>query len=697
LSRSAIAIGCAGLFVLAGCTGTIASEPDQASISQAIGSPAPALSSCTSLPVICTMPLIAADGAHTMAVRSDGTVWSWGSNAFGVLGNGSTTASYFPVQVRGIDGGIAVSVGLSNSAVVDRDGTLWSWGHNNQGQNGDGTTMDSPTPVQSVAAGFTNAVAVVVGSFHSIALTSDGGVWGWGANSNGEVGVGSSGNVYTPATVMESSGNGRLGAVAIEAGGGVSLASKASGAALGWGKNECGQLGIGSTTDKSRATAISTLSGVVGIATGGSVNPCTSHSLAVLSDGTVWAWGDNTTGALGNGTTTGSTSPVQVFLPDGGPLTGIVAVGAGGTGVTTTAHSIALKNDGTVWAWGSNNSGQLGDRTLIDRLNPVQVSGISSVVAIATGFTHNVALKRDGLVWAWGGGTSGQLGDQGGTNRTAPVKVVNFSYLASGCDGVSTCTSGSCVPTVCSGNGTCLNGTCTCSTGIGTACQYTNAITCNGNGTAAFNGSCSCSAGFAGVGCQNCATGYVGYPTCVLADAGIADAGIPDAGIVDAGIADAGIADAGIADAGIADAGIVDAGIADAGVPDAGIADAGIADAGIADAGFVDAGVADAGTSDAGTVDGGTSDAGPADAGSDDAGSEDGGLVDGGVATDAGAIGQDAGSNPPDRKLVIDLGCGCQGTSPGGFGLLLGMLLFVRRVNRSRLSAAAASASRSTR
>jgi alpha-tubulin suppressor-like RCC1 family protein len=137
-----------------------------------------------------------------------------------------------------------------------------------------------------------------------------------------------------------------------------------------------------------------------------------SHSLAVKTDGTVWAWGYNNYGQLGNNTTVQKNAPVQVS-----GLSGVTNVAAG------ESYSLALKRDGTVWAWGWNLFGQLGDNTTVDKSTPVQVSGLSDVIAVAAGYYHSLALKRDGTVWAWGYNGNGALGDGTTASSSTPVQV----------------------------------------------------------------------------------------------------------------------------------------------------------------------------------------------------------------------------------------------------------------------------------
>jgi alpha-tubulin suppressor-like RCC1 family protein len=329
-------------------------------------------------------------------------VWAWGDNAFGQLGTG-TTQRNTPTQLSGFSDVQTIAGGFYHSLALKSDGTVWAWGQNDYGQLGDGTTTDSNVPVQ--ISGFSGVQAIDGGFYHSLALKSDGTVWAWGSNKYSQLGAGTTTtNSSTPVRV-----SGLSDVKAISSGGHHGLALKNDDTLWAWGKNEFGELGDGTTTNSS--TPVHVLSDVQAIA-GGQV-----YSLALKKDGTLWAWGRNNWGQLGDGTTTQRNTPVQVS-----DLSGVQAIAAG------HYHNLALKSDGTLWAWGRNNYGQLGDRTTTDSNTPVRVSGFSDVQAIiAAGYYHNLALKSDGTLWAWGRNEYGQLGDGTISQRNFPVQVNGLS------------------------------------------------------------------------------------------------------------------------------------------------------------------------------------------------------------------------------------------------------------------------------
>jgi alpha-tubulin suppressor-like RCC1 family protein len=349
---------------------------------------------------------ISAGPIHTVALKGDGSVWAWGGNSSGELGDGTTTdRSIIPVKVSGSTGGPAISAGFSHTVALKDDGSIWAWGDNIYGELGDGTTTDRSTPVQM--SGLTGVVAISAGYYHTVLLKGDGSVWALGRNYFGQLGDGT--RIYRSTPVQAS---GLTDVIAVSAGTERTVALKGDGSVWAWGLNSPsgyisgGQLGDGTTTDRSAPVQVNGLTGVVAISSGG------WHTVALKGDGSVWAWGYNYDGELGDGTTTDRLAPVQVI-----GLTGVVAISAG------FWHTVALKGDGSVWAWGENSAGQLGDGTTTSRSTPVQVSGLTGIVAISAGFYLSVALRGDGSVWTWGANYSGQLGDGTTTSRSTPVQV----------------------------------------------------------------------------------------------------------------------------------------------------------------------------------------------------------------------------------------------------------------------------------
>ena len=347
---------------------------------------------------------IAAGSAHTVALKTDGTVYAWGMNYCGQLGDGTTTDRYTPVKVSTLTDVTAIAAGYLHTVALKTDGTVYAWGSNSFGQLGDGTTTERHAPVQ--VSTLTDMTAISAGRYHTVALKTDGTVYAWGYNYYGQLGDGTTTDRHAPVEVSS-----LTDVTAIAAGRNHTVALKTDGTVYTWGWNSNGQLGDDTTTDRHAPVEVSSLTDVTAIAAG------FRHTVALKTDGTVYAWGLNNVGQLGDGTTTERHTPVQVST-----LTGMTAISAG------YFHTAALKTDGTVYAWGNNNYGQLGDGTTTQRTTPVQVSTITDATAIAAGDNHTVALKTNGSVYAWGYNASGQLGDGTTTNRHTPTVVVGPEY-----------------------------------------------------------------------------------------------------------------------------------------------------------------------------------------------------------------------------------------------------------------------------
>ncbi len=330
---------------------------------------------------------ISAGYAHSLALKSDGTVWSWGWNHYGQLGTGGAipgSDSNVPAKITGLTGMTAVAAGGYHSLALTSGGAVKAWGHNNYGQLGNGVTLpgsDSSSPV--TVSSLTNVKAIAAGGYHSLALKNDGTVWAWGFGLDGELGDGL--HTTSSTRVQVSFPNGTPPIKAIAAGLYHSLAIDNNGTVWAWGRNVNGQLGDGSTTQRNSPVQVHVITGIVAIAGGGSDDTQTyvggSHSLALKNDGSVWAWGYNANGQLGNGTYADSDVPVEV-------LTGAKGIAAGGW------HSMAISSsNGTVAAWGLNNQGQIGNGTLSTSGVPVMVSNITGMTHIAAGGYHSLAIS----------------------------------------------------------------------------------------------------------------------------------------------------------------------------------------------------------------------------------------------------------------------------------------------------------------
>ncbi|MDO4781510.1 MAG: SdrD B-like domain-containing protein, partial [Candidatus Saccharibacteria bacterium] len=315
----------------------------------------------------------------------DGTLWAWGKNSSGQVGNGSAANQPTPVKVLDNVAGMAVGTGATFARKTD--GTLWAWGGNEYRELGYVDTAHHKI--------LDNVAEVAAGSTATFARKTDGTLWAWGKNSSGQVGNGSAANQPTPVKVLDD-------VAEVMASGSRTLARKTDGTLWVWGWNTNGQVGNGSTTDQ--PTPVKVLDNVAGMAVG------SYHTLARKTDGTLWAWGMNRSGQVGNGSTTDQPTPVKVLDNVAG-----MAVGTGAT--------FARKTDGTLWAWGKNSSGQVGNGSAANQPTPVKV--LDNVAEVVAKDDTAFARKTDGTLWAWGDNYSGQLGNGSTTSQPTPVKVLD--------------------------------------------------------------------------------------------------------------------------------------------------------------------------------------------------------------------------------------------------------------------------------
>ena len=309
-------------------------------------------------------------GYHTAAIKTEGTLWTWGRGLNGQLGNNTATTTLSPVQTVAFGTNWKqVACGASHTAAIQTDGTLWTWGRNSQigptrpaGQLGDNTAIDKSSPVQTVTGG-TNWKQVACGPYHTAAIKTDGTLWLFGANDNFASGK------------------------------------------------------LGDNTVISKSSPVQTVAGGTNWM---QVTCASSITSAIKTDGTLWCWGYNSSGQIGDNTATSKSSPVQTITFG----TNWKQVSCGDN------HVAAIKTNGTLWLWGYNASGQLGDNTATSRSSPVQTVAFgTNWKQVSCGGDTTAAIKTDGTLWCWGYNLYGGLGDNTIVNKSSPVQTVTFGTI----------------------------------------------------------------------------------------------------------------------------------------------------------------------------------------------------------------------------------------------------------------------------
>ena len=455
----------------------------------------------SSLGVSRTAVSLSVGSSSTCVILDDGTAKCWGDNNYGQLGDGTTTDSNVPIPLLIGDGNkiIAISIQHEDGCAIIEDGSIYCWGYNHQGQGGDGTNSQRLYPVPTESLGLERtAIAITRGNTHTCALLDDGSVSCWGDGSNGALGDGTiidrsypsstsslgtgryavsidSGGDHTCALLDDSSvkcwgynsyralGDGTMisrniptltsalnssfNAISISTGEQHTCALLEDGSVNCWGYNAYGQLGDGTTN--TRSTPVTTLfnyssqnvlvyerdfdnDGIYNIfepiRNSNTLSSGHQSSCAIISDGSVNCWGINTNGQLGDGTTTNRSVATPVLGLDNGAVWVEVSEGN---------HACAILDNGSVYCWGQNSAGQLGDGSFVERLTPVQVNGLGDEKAtkLALGQYHSCALMERGEVRCWGGNSQGQLGD--GTTFGRPSASATSSLSTNNDNAVS--------------------------------------------------------------------------------------------------------------------------------------------------------------------------------------------------------------------------------------------------------------------
>ena len=356
--------------------------------------------------------------------------FAWGSDSWDTLGDTSSASKQpTPVEVDTIgalSGKTVVSIkgGGVFTLALTSDGRLYAWGNNGFGSFGDGTTTDSETPVPVDMSGVlaSKTITAIAASYATAyALDSTGKVYAWGNGDYGQIGDGGSSRRHSPVAVSTSGVLSGKTITAIAAKGAHCLALSSTGEVFGWGDNPTGVIGDGSTTRRLSPVAVDT-SGVLSGKTLVAISTGEYHSVAIGSNGRAYSWGQNSSGSLGDGTTTDSLVPVAVDRS--GVLSGktLIDVACG------KHHTLVLSSAGRVFAWGHSNYGELGDASATPRHSPVAVdtSGFlatRTISSITAGDFFSAALTDDGLLCAWGSNHSGQIGDGTGLDATVPTAV----------------------------------------------------------------------------------------------------------------------------------------------------------------------------------------------------------------------------------------------------------------------------------
>jgi alpha-tubulin suppressor-like RCC1 family protein len=338
----------------------------------------------------------------TVTISPPPGIWTFGRNDAGALGLNDRVYRSSPTQVGAGTNWSQISKGQRSTIATKTDGTLWAWGFNSQGQcaQNDAFTNSRSSPTQVGVA--TNWSLVSAGSYHLAAIKTDGTLWVWGINNQGQLGLNDTANRSSPTQVGVATNWSKINGGAF-----ITFAGKTDGTLWAWGHNQFGRLGLNDTNSRSSPVQ-------VGVATNWSRFEVDSyHTAATKTDGTLWLWGSNGYGQFGNNSRFDyRSSPVQL-----GATTNWSQIDVGQYQTTAT------KTDGTLWVWGRNTQGTLGLNDTASRSSPTQSGTGTNWSMISTSVYNNLATKTDGTLWSWGRNTNGQLGQNDTASRSSPTQI----------------------------------------------------------------------------------------------------------------------------------------------------------------------------------------------------------------------------------------------------------------------------------